>query len=374
MGWKVTSSSAAKNGLSTTENSSDSKGKQTRRYSDEHGITQHGETKRRKTKQQEDEAEDNDEEDEEDEEKEVDLADNDNNDEDEDDDEGDKKADKSDKDQNDDDDDDDDDDEDDEDEVDTINVDFDFNDIKEIDFHGIKTLLNQVFGADIEQLDASAIADLLIEQKHIGSTTKADGSLDPYALLTKTPCVKQITDYILSKTKKNADAHSQLSSVIAKSSGVGFVISERLINMPPQIAPPMFKMLLEEIEWAVEDGKPFKFEYLIFISKIYREVESSIDQEMAEQEASGSAAPATKKSKKTKQDDQLAFYFQPEDEVIEKHAELSVEFKLPQQQSSDSRRAFHEVGIAPSRRIFLVKFAKMPHILKEIQTLIGTDE
>jgi hypothetical protein len=34
---------------------------------------------------------------------------------------------------------------------------------------------------------------------------------------------------------------------------VGLIVSERLINMPVQTAPPMFRMLLEELQWACED-------------------------------------------------------------------------------------------------------------------------
>jgi protein BCP1 len=34
---------------------------------------------------------------------------------------------------------------------------------------------------------------------------------------------------------------------------IGLLLSERLINMPVQIVPPMYKMLQEEIQWAIED-------------------------------------------------------------------------------------------------------------------------
>jgi protein BCP1 len=37
---------------------------------------------------------------------------------------------------------------------------------------------------------------------------------------------------------------------------VGLVLSERIINMPPAVAVPSYKMLLEEIQWANEDVCP----------------------------------------------------------------------------------------------------------------------
>lgn len=43
---------------------------------------------------------------------------------------------------------------------------------------------------------------------------------------------------------------------------IGLILSERLINMPVQIVPPMYKMLQEEIQWAIEDVNM----YLLFIN------------------------------------------------------------------------------------------------------------
>ena len=34
------------------------------------------------------------------------------------------------------------------------------------------------------------------------------------------------------------------------------MLSERIINMPAAVAAPSYKMLLEEIQWAVEDVVP----------------------------------------------------------------------------------------------------------------------
>jgi protein BCP1 len=65
--------------------------------------------------------------------------------------------------------------------------------------------------------------------------------------------------YLLEKVTKNSAAGSILgtifsSSALASESGhTGLIISERLINMPPQIMPPMYKMLGDEIQWALDE-------------------------------------------------------------------------------------------------------------------------
>jgi hypothetical protein len=35
---------------------------------------------------------------------------------------------------------------------------------------------------------------------------------------------------------------------------VGLIIGERVFNMPPQVMPPAYKMLREEMEWAIEEA------------------------------------------------------------------------------------------------------------------------
>ncbi len=52
-----------------------------------------------------------------------------------------------------------------------INVDFElFNYDPEIDFHGVKTLLRQLFDVDAQLFDLSGLSDLIIQQNTIGST------------------------------------------------------------------------------------------------------------------------------------------------------------------------------------------------------------
>lgn len=66
-----------------------------------------------------------------------------------------------------------------------VNVDFDYFDPKEIDFHAFKNLLRQLFDVDNINFDLSFLADKIIEQASVGSTVKTDGpDSDPFAMLT----------------------------------------------------------------------------------------------------------------------------------------------------------------------------------------------
>jgi BCCIP len=35
--------------------------------------------------------------------------------------------------------------------------------------------------------------------------------------------------------------------------GSGLLLNQRLVNAPPQVAPPLMQALFDEISWAVED-------------------------------------------------------------------------------------------------------------------------
>ena len=70
--------------------------------------------------------------------------------------------------------------------MDMLDVDFEwFDPHPTIDFHGLKTLLRQLFGIDAQLFNLSELADLILAQPLLGSTVKCDGQeSDPFAFLT----------------------------------------------------------------------------------------------------------------------------------------------------------------------------------------------
>lgn len=203
-------------------------------------------------------------------------------------------------------------------EVEMLDVSFSFFDPQPQDYHSIKLLLSQLFQGDASVLDLGGVSDLVVEQKLVGSTVKTDSSDepnddeaskgDPYAVLTvlnlnvhkvsisllpkdpatppgnprrcarlsvqDKPCIAQLVKYLLSKVPSSTPFHSTLTTLIANAASestpndprhVGLVLNERLVNMPVQVVPPMFKMLKEELEWAIEDVRPFFFFLPLFV-------------------------------------------------------------------------------------------------------------
>lgn len=147
-----------------------------------------------------------------------------------------------------------------------INVDFDFFDPNpNVDYHAINKLLQQLFQRDAELFNTNHLTDLILAQPAIGTTIKTDGiESDPFALLTvlnmhihhQHPSVKAIANYCLEKVAASGDQafHTTLHALFSQNQQhVGLVICERLINMPVQVIPPMYRMLADELRRAISD-------------------------------------------------------------------------------------------------------------------------
>lgn len=150
------------------------------------------------------------------------------------------------------------------------------------------------------------------------------------------------------------------------SAEAGLILTERLVNVPAEVVPPMYSMLLEEIQWALEEKEPYKFSSYIIISKTYREVESSADLEQERPQKK------SKKSRSTNGSSDL-FYFHPEDEVLQKHAIEYGSFEYSRQDADgnpDSKRAFQELGIRPQGHVMLIEAAQFELAVKALAEVL----
>jgi protein BCP1 len=141
---------------------------------------------------------------------------------------------------------------------------------------------------------------------------------------------------------------------------VGLILTERLINMPTEIVPPMYNMLMEEVEWANHDDEPYTFSHYLILSKTYKEVESKLDAEEAR---------SSKKMKKDKSVADNTFYFHPEDEILHKYALGYGNFDYTSESDegrADSKRAFQEMGIVPQGHMILIERSRFEEAVKAV--------
>lgn len=241
-----------------------------------------------------------------------------------------------------------------------VDVDFDYFDLNlDIDFHSIRTFVRQLFGDDADGFDISGISDLVLKEGAVGTTIKTDGvDSDPFALLLvvnytrhrDTGAMQGLSEYLLKKTASNTKLNMVLRQLMQPGapSQLGFVVSERLINMPVEVMPPMYKMFVLELEAAQEKGNAeYSFDHFLVVLRVYQLVASTIDDE----------DEGGRKRKKTPATPQEQEYFHYEDMVLENNAVAHGVFDYDHQGDkilSDARRVFNDYGVVPKLSVMVL--------------------
>ena len=146
---------------------------------------------------------------------------------------------------------------------------------------------------------------------------------------------------------------------------VGIVLSDRLLNVPPEVAPPMYRMLEEEITWAIEEKEPYTFSHYLVISKIY--------QEKAQVEAAEPDAPVQKKTRlgSAREVRETTEDFHPEDQVLRLHACALADFPYQMgqvAQSSGLGKAMQDLGLKTQGHVILCKAPNFEAAIKAMNS------
>lgn len=62
-----------------------------------------------------------------------------------------------------------------------------------------------------------------------------------------------LKQYLLKVCKDNERENDLKKLLEEQTSSVGLIVSQRLVNLPPQLLPPLYDALFDEISWATED-------------------------------------------------------------------------------------------------------------------------
>lgn len=257
-----------------------------------------------------------------------------------------------------------------------VNVEFEAHSISDNDSGGIKKLLQQLFLK--APVNTSEMTDILIHQNHIGSVIKQAEIFDEsddeddvdevfgfISLLNLTErkgtqCTEQIKELVLSQCEKNCEQSmvEQLDKLLSDTTKpVGFLLSERFINVPPQIALPMHQQLQKELTEAQRTNKPCgKCYYYLLISKTFTEAKSS----------------ARKKGGSTHPKKDLMFS-NAEEEFFYENSLLKFSYSV--QEESDSclggRWSFEDVPMKPSRTVMVIPADRMNAIMDKLKEYLS---
>jgi protein BCP1 len=185
------------------------------------------------------------------------------------------------------------------------------------------------------------------------------------------PTIQDLTNYLTTQSPKSN--LPQLPSLLSSpSTSIALIISERVINMPHAIVPPLYNFLHSEITAAAQTSPAHKFTHYVLLSKTYTEVASQLDVEPEQ----GSSKKAKKAAAAAAANPEV-FYFHPEDEALHRHALAFGNYdyvKQGDEGASDAKRAFQEMGIRPQGHLILIEAGKFEAATKAVAEYLGGAE
>ncbi|XP_049620468.1 BRCA2 and CDKN1A-interacting protein [Suncus etruscus] len=253
-----------------------------------------------------------------------------------------------------------------------VNVEFEAYSISDVDFDGIKKLLQQLFLK--AAVNTAQLTELLIQQNHIGSVIKqtavsedsdddGDGdeifgfiSLFNLTERKDTQCAEQIQELLVRACEQHCSQSlaQQLDGLFQDSTKpVGLLLSERFLNVPPQLALPMHQQLQKELAEAQRTNKPCgKCHFFLLISKTF--VDAGKDGSRRKPGGQGI--------------EELRFA-NAEEEFFYERALLK--FSFPVHEDGDTslggRWAFDDVPLRPLRTVMVVPSDRMGAIMSTLQ-------
>ncbi|OVA03185.1 BCP1 family [Macleaya cordata] len=241
-----------------------------------------------------------------------------------------------------------------------VQLDFDFFSPKLEDFHGVKVLLQTYL--DDNQWDLSGFVDLIVGQTTVGTVVKIEDEEDEnddclYSVVTALnldrykdhKSIKEIKDFLL-KVCDEKDVLGDLRILLdEQTKNVGLLVSRHVVNFPPELLPPLYNALFDEVARAAQDEpRYFSFKVYLLVTRIYKH--KNADQR--------------KRTSKSCSDDPI-IYVWPEDEIFHKLSSWTYTFPL-RSRPTDELKNYKSVGL-----VMAVEARKVPIFQQELQSLIS---
>nr|CAD1845123.1 unnamed protein product [Ananas comosus var. bracteatus] len=277
--------------------------------------------------------------------------------------------------------DDEDDEEEEEQELEMVQADFGFFDPKPGDFHGVKLLLTSYL--DNEPWDLSGFVDLVLNQTTVGTVVRLDGyddddegdgdngssggddDEDLYGVVTalnlkryaEHKCIKELKKFLLGVCRDENTKKKLKLLLEEQASQVGLLVSQRFVNCPYQLVPPLYDALFDEISWATEDEPTqelrdsFRFKSYLLISRIYER------------------DPNKPNGKISVNQDEPVIYIKAEDEIFHELSMWSFTFPVHAEQLvPDDLKNYRQMGL-----VLVVKADDVPKFREKLKSLVAAE-
>lgn len=254
------------------------------------------------------------------------------------------------------------------------------------DFNGIRCLLQQLFQK--YPMDLSKLSDLIISQPEIATIIKIvyddeNGTSeddagdqteeleeDVYGVTTMIDLhkhkgketVKELKKFLVDKCRECAskETRREFEEVMDGQHAVGFLINERFINIPPQIAVPVYKTLRSELKKIHKKGQDMPIAYFVTVCKTYKDIEVKTQ--------------GKRKKGKVKKMTSALNFINPEDEELLKESQLSFSFAASTSSEETlvgGRWTSDDSELKPYRTVLLLSAANFNKAMESIHAIFS---
>ena len=257
--------------------------------------------------------------------------------------------------------------------TDHVDVTFDSFDPVEADFHGIKMFFANFL--DGQTFDSSGLVDIVLAQSgEVGTVLKVMDEDDVYGVISvanlqtasSEASLQQIVDFV----SKKCPTSQQDAFAKALRGKTGLIISERMLNVPPELAVPLVDGLLQEISNSQKDSSlrnKYAFDTYLVLTQLLREgAQDGGPEGGGKKKGKGKGAPGSQGGGGMSEAPVkgAVTWMKAEDECWSDHAFAAFEFPL----SREPEEGFHFFGKA-----MLIKAREMPAAKAAILALVGDE-
>ncbi|KAJ0259221.1 Protein BCCIP [Hirschfeldia incana] len=244
-----------------------------------------------------------------------------------------------------------------------VQADFEFFDPKPTDFNGVKILLKNYL--DDKEWDLSSFVDLVLEQTTVGTVVKVADDEDEsvFAVVSalnlgrykEHKCFREVKEFLLQACSEKSVAKDLEVLLGKKAKDVGILVSQRVMNLPPQLLPPLYDGLFDEVEWATEDEPTeelrgsFRFKWYLLVTKIYK-----------------LKNPKQRKPRRGEEEEEETVFLKPEDELFLQLSSWSFTYPMRSQLvTSAEMKNYQLMGL-----VMAVEAKRIPEFRQMLNSLI----
>lgn len=170
-------------------------------------------------------------------------------------------------------------------------MEFEFYDPRPIDYLSVKRFLTNYLpgSAARSEISAGKLAQSVLDQVSVGTMVKIKDDPDVYAFSTVLnmhtlrdhASVKYISAFLLKHAPDTA-SRAALQAVLndARSNRLGLLLNDRLVNVPPDVVPPLLSALCDDLQWAAENEETselrdaVKYGQYLLVARCFRDKKS----------------------------------------------------------------------------------------------------